>query len=104
MKRTAHLAPTVDKNEVTVASELKHRQKEQRSRNDKKRLQPLEAQTKTQKRRVVLLQALCLSTGVAPRVAESSSTRDQGVLKKMVCIKRLRCDTNEGGSSLPVRV
>ena len=73
MKRTAHLAPTVDKNEVTVASELKHRQKEQRSRNDKKRLQPLEAQTKTQKRRVVLLQVL--KHGGAPRVAESSSTK-----------------------------
>ena len=62
----------------------------------------MEAQTKTQKRRVVLLQVL--KHGGAPRVAESSSTRDQSVLKKMGCIKRLRCDTNEGGSSLPVRV
>ena len=53
--------------EVTVTSEL-HAQREQRSRKDKRRLHPLEAQTQTQNRRVVL------KHGGAARVAEQDPT------------------------------
>ena len=53
--------------EVTVTSE-QHAQREQRSRKDKRRLHPLEAQTQTQNRRVVL------KHGGAARVAEQDPT------------------------------
>ena len=86
----------VSEDEVTVTSELlyTHKQKEQRNRKEKRRLHPLEAQTKTQNRRMEL------KHGGAPLVTDESGcgqrpgcteyrlarTQDQG---KPACARKI---------------